>query len=158
MRIFLDIDGVMVPASSWKRSELLSDGFSAFNANAVLNLQRILSATGATITLTTSHKSNYTIEQWQEIFINRGINVAIEKLGDNHNNLSRKDEILNWLNDHINDCRFVIIDDDKSLNELPDNVKKRLVLTSPLVCLTESDALAAINILSMEGPVFGCIL
>jgi hypothetical protein len=31
MLIFLDIDGVMVPAKSWERPVLLKDGFPAFS-------------------------------------------------------------------------------------------------------------------------------
>lgn len=154
MRIFLDIDGVMVPASSWKRTELLSDGFAAFSSKAVSSLQRILSATGATIVLTTSHKSNYTVEEWQEIFRVRGIIAPIEKLDDNAGDLSRKDEILNWLGNNFDGSSFVIIDDDTSLNGLPDFLKENLVLTRPLICLNEVDALAAINILNTEKPVF----
>ena len=153
MIIFLDIDGVMAPATSWKRAELLSDGFAAFNSKAVLNLMRIVSATGATLVLTTSHKSNYTLKEWKAIFEDRGINVPIEKLDDNLGNLSRKDEILNWLGKSCGDS-FVIIDDDKSLNALPDSVKDKLVLTSPLVGLTEDNAISAIDILESQESVW----
>ena len=144
----------MVRASSWKRTDQLSDGFAAFDSRAVANLLRIISQTGVdTIVLTTSHKSNYTLSQWREIFIERSINVFIEKLEDNHSNLSRKDEVLNWIEYNFDEC-FVIIDDDKSLNELPSYYKEKLVLTSPMVGLNEWDSLAAIAILNMEEPAF----
>ncbi|WP_218146412.1 HAD domain-containing protein [Parapedobacter indicus] len=46
----------MVPANSWRRPEILDDGFPAFSPNATKALQRIIDSTGARIVLTTSHK------------------------------------------------------------------------------------------------------
>lgn len=148
MLILLDIDGVMLSASSWKPVERLDDGFSSFNPRAVSSLQRIISETGASIVLTTSHKSTYSLPEWRKIFKKRGINVSIVgKLKDNTTFLSRKEEILNWQlkNKNIND--YVILDDDKSLNGLPSNIKDKLVLTSPMLGLTDEDALSAIKTL-----------
>lgn len=137
MLIFLDIDGVMVPAKSWKSPELLNDGFPAFSSKASSVLQSLISG-GATVILTTSHKSNYTIDDWKDIFRKRGIDVKkIKTLDNNLANLSRKDEISNWFDaNNINET-FVIIDDDKSLNSLPDFLKRNLILTSPLIGLTD---------------------
>lgn len=53
--IFLDIDGVMVPAKGWKAPELMTDGFPNFSAKAVAALHTLL-APDAVIILTTSHK------------------------------------------------------------------------------------------------------
>ena len=148
MLILLDIDGVMLSASCWKPVERLDDGFSNFSPRAVSSLQRIISETGASIVLTTSHKSTYSLPQWHKIFKKRGIHVSIVgKLDDNTTFLSRKEEILNWQlkNKGIND--YVIIDDDKSLNGLPINIKEKVVLTSPMVGLTNDDALSAIETL-----------
>ncbi len=156
MLILLDIDGVMLSASSWKPVEKLDDGFSNFSPRAVSNLQRIISETGASIVLTTSHKSTYSLHQWHNIFKKRGINVSIVgKLDDNTTFLSRKEEILNWQfkNKGIND--YVIIDDDKSLNGLPSNIKEKVVLTSPMVGLTNDDALSAIETLKKSEFVYG---
>ena len=44
----------------------------------------------------------------------------IKALPENFNNLSREDEIVNWVNVNNLNEDFVIIDDDKSLNDLPD--------------------------------------
>ena len=137
MFIFLDIDGVMVPAKGWQSPELLNDGFPAFSNKATRVLQSLISE-DATIMLTTSHKSNQTLDEWKAIFNKRGINVEIiESLGNNVDNLSRKDEIIKWFNINNNINEFVIIDDDKSLNSLPDNLKKNLVLTNPMVGLSD---------------------
>lgn len=138
MLIFLDIDGVMVPAKSWKSPALLSDGFFEFSSTATRVLQGLVEG-GATVMLTTSHKSRYTISEWKEIFLRRGIVInELNVLEENALGISRKDEILNWFN--LNDVTesFVIIDDDKSLNELPSFLKQNLVLTSSLIGLTNN--------------------
>jgi hypothetical protein len=135
MLIFLDIDGVMVPAKGWKSPELLSDGFPAFSSEACHVLQSLLKD-DSTVVLTTSHKSNYTIDEWKQIFKNREINIKnIDCLEKNINNLSRKDEILNWFNAHKMEEDFLIIDDDKSLDSLPPSLKENLILTSPYIGL-----------------------
>jgi hypothetical protein len=136
MLLFLDIDGVMVPAKGWKRPELLIDGFPAFSGKAVNALQNLISE-DTTIMLTTSHKSNYSIEEWKDIFTKRGLNVRkIELLEKNTDNLDRKNEIEKWFHLYKGHEDFIIIDDDKSLNSLPEYLKRHLVLTSPMVGLT----------------------
>ncbi len=140
MLIFLDIDGVMVPAKSWQRPEILEDGFAAFSSKAVLVLNELLSQnTEAVIMLTTSHKSRFSHSEWKDIFQRRGLNVnQLKSLVENSDFLSRKEEILNWFNTKGIYEDFIIIDDDKSLNELPKFFKDRLILTSSLVGLNES--------------------
>ena len=152
MLFFLDIDGVMVPAKGWKSPEFLNDGFPAFSTKATLILQNLI-LEDDTIMLTTSHKSKFSIEEWINIFKNRGIRVRkIKSLPENVNNLSRKDEIINWFNVNNVDENFVIIDDDKSLNELPISLKNNLIQTSPYIGLTEEHS-AAINYISHRGIV-----
>ena len=152
MLFFLDIDGVMVPAKGWKSPEFLNDGFPAFSTKATLILQNLI-LEDDTIMLTTSHKSKFSIEEWINIFKNRGISVRkIKSLPENVNNLSRKDEIINWFNVNNVDENFVIIDDDKSLNELPISLKNNLIQTSPYIGLTEEHS-AAINYISHRGIV-----
>lgn len=155
MLILLEIDGVMLSASSWKPVERLDDGFSSFNPRAVSSLQRIISDTGASIVLTTSHKSTYSLPQWRKIFKKRGIAVSIiGKLEDNNTFLSRKEEILNWQLKNKNISDYVILDDDKSLNGLPSNIKDKLVLTSSMVGLTDEDASSAIKALRKAELVY----
>lgn len=144
MLVFLDIDGVMVPAKNWESPKLLSDGFPEFSYKAVRVLQNVISG-GATIMLTTSHKSRFSVEEWKDIFVARGIYVKnLGKLEESSFGTSRKDEILNWFN--LNDINedFIIIDDDKSLNALPSFLKENLILTSSMVGLNDS-YLAAIE-------------
>ena len=150
MLFFLDIDGVMVPAKGWKSPEFLNDGFPAFSSKATSTLQNSISEED-TIMLTTSHKAKFSIEEWKSIFKNRGIHIEkIISLPENLNNLSRKDEIVNWFIVNNPDEDFVIIDDDKSLNELPDFLKENLVQTSPYIGLTEVH-LERIKSISLKG-------
>lgn len=150
MLLFLDIDGVMVPAKGWKSPELLNDGFPAFSSKATRALQNLISD-DVTVMLTTSHKSNYSIEEWKNIFKNRGINIEkLKSLPENFNNRSRNDEIVDWFNINNVNEDFVIIDDDKCLNELPDFLKNNLILTSPYIGLME-EHLETINSILHKG-------
>ena len=131
MLLFLDIDGVMVQGSSWKTVESLSDGFYKFSPKAVVGLQNIISGTKASIVLTTSHKNRFTPKQWKIIFSNRGIDVSsVAKLQTRKIYPNRKEEILTWCKRHKDIKDFIIIDDDKSLNGLPSDLKERLILTN----------------------------
>lgn len=137
MLVFLDIDGVMVPAKGWKSPELLNDGFPAFSSKATYVLQNLISE-NTTIMLTTSHKSNFSVEEWKSIFKSRGISIEnLKCLPYNVNGVSRKDEIISWFNINSIYEDFIIIDDDKSLNDLPKFLKENLVQTSPYIGLTE---------------------
>jgi hypothetical protein len=140
MLIFLDIDGVMAPAKSWQRPDILEDGFVDFSSKAVSVLQDVLAQNAdTTIILTTSHKSRFSLSQWKIIFERRGLKVnKLESLNDNNDFQSRKVEILNWFESNDIHEDFIIIDDDKSLNDLPTFYKDRLISTSSLVGLNES--------------------
>jgi hypothetical protein len=138
MQILLDIDGVMVPANSWKQPSFHTDGFAEFSPIAVKALKRILKAPNASLVLTTSHKKSYSLQQWVNIFQTRGVAVSsIEVLNENDMSLSRKDEVINWLTHRKRDLDFIIIDDDKSLNDLPAHFKQRLLLTDGAIGLTD---------------------
>lgn len=135
MLIFLDIDGVMVPAASWKTPENMEDGFPMFTKKATDALRSIVTS-DTTIILSTSHRSRFTISEWKRIFANRELNIEnLKSLEPNRTFKKRKDEILEWLNSHNVSDGFIIIDDDRGLNALPAELKNHLILTSPLVGL-----------------------
>ena len=152
MLIFLDIDGVMAPAKSWQRPDILEDGFVDFSSKAVSVLQDVLAQNAdTTIILTTSHKSRFSLSQWKIIFERRGLKVnKLESLNDNNDFQSRKVEILNWFESNDIHEDFIIIDDDKSLNDLPTFYKDRLILTSSLVGLNESHLVDIQDIVSAQ--------
>lgn len=135
MVILLDIDGVMIPAPSWKVMENMEDGFPMFSQYSVDALNKILTP-DSTIILTTSHRLRFSIKQWIDIFKTRGVNVEkILCLETYHDFPSRKIEIERWF-DHNDDPNFMIIDDDTRLNALSSTLKQKLILTSPLIGLT----------------------
>jgi len=149
MLIYLDIDGVMVPANSWRKLEILADSFPDFSKLATKSLNRIIATANATIVLTTSHKHHYTLEEWKEIFKVRGIPVVeMHRLPENTSQSNRKDELLSWFDSYELTGNFIIIDDDKSLNALPDFYKNRLIQTSASVGLTEHLADEALELIA----------
>lgn len=151
MLILLDIDGVMVPANSWKRPEFLDDGFPSFSSKATNALQKIISETNADILLTTSHKTSYSLKEWKNIFKKRNISLhRISRLSENVNYLSRKQEIIDWFATKKDNKEFIIIDDDKSLNDLPLFLKNRLIQTSSSIGLTNELADEAIRRVEKE--------
>jgi hypothetical protein len=82
----------MVPANSWRRAEILEDGFPEFSKNAVRLLDKIISNTNADIVLTISYKRNYSLKEWKKIFERRNIIVKkITRLPENIIHLNRKD-------------------------------------------------------------------
>lgn len=151
MLLLLDIDGVMVHASPWKKIDSLDDGFYEFMPRAVEGLRRIISETGASIVLTTSHKSTFSLAEWKNIFKKRGIDTEVSKLDDNHEFLSRKDEILRWKNNNAECEDYVILDDDKSLHDLPGSIKERVVFTLSYTGLKPENVESAIQI--FKNPV-----
>jgi HAD domain in Swiss Army Knife RNA repair proteins len=135
MLIFLDIDGVMVPATSWKAPQNLEDGIPMFTQKATDALKGLISNT--TIILSTSHRTRFTTNEWKGIFERRGLKInKLSALEPNHDFKKRKDEILRWFTTHDMVGDFIIIDDDTSLNALPKDLKEHLILTSPLIGLT----------------------
>ena len=147
--ILLDLDGVMITTPPWKMAEMLDDGFSAFNPKAVINLNRIISQTSASIILTTSHRNTYDSITWQELFIKREVICKdILIMRSNKTGLTRADQILLWYNEEGTDKKFVVIDDDNSINGLPLDIKERCIVTKPLIGLDEWSAMNAIAILN----------
>ena len=97
MIILLDIDGVLVTTPAWRAVKLDTDGFLKFNEKAAGNLAKLISQTNASIVLTTTHRINYSIEQWKDIFKNRGINPSsiskVNQLKTLNNKVERAAEI-----------------------------------------------------------------
>lgn len=136
MLIFLDIDGVMTPAASWKPSINLEDGIPMFTDKAIAALNDLIT-NDSTVILTTSHRTRFTHDEWRGIFERRGIKInGLLSLEPNSDFKRRKDEILGWLNIHDVSQDFVIIDDDTSLHGLSKDLKEHLILTSSLIGLT----------------------
>ncbi|WP_409529766.1 HAD domain-containing protein [Sphingobacterium sp.] len=70
--------------------------------------------------------------------------------------VSRKTEIIDWINRHkLKPEEVLIIDDDKSLNDLPLNSKERLVLTNPYVGLNNQNELKSVLKRKVKKTVSG---
>ncbi len=150
MLILLDIDGVMVPAKPWSSPPNLEDGFPVFSSKAVQALNEIVSRTNANILLTTSHRGRFSVEEWNTIFRNRKVDVHILKTlstVDYDKLQTRANEIRSWFAAYTGEEDFIIIDDDKSLNSLPQYLKDRVVQTQAMIGLTTSDVEKAIELL-----------
>lgn len=139
MKIFLDIDGILVHGNSAKAVESDADGFYKFNDAAVLALQSICANHPShEIILSSSHRFRYSLDEWKNIFQSRGIVIntisRVESpLDFTH---TRKMEILDCISSRaFKTAEIMIIDDDKSLNGLPDELKERLILTDPYIGL-----------------------
>jgi hypothetical protein len=147
MKFFLDIDGVMVHGNPHKCVEMEADGFYKFSAISVEILKSLIYKTKDELILSTTHRFRFDIKQWKEIFKNRGLfakNVSIVNLPLD-NKWTRKMEIQYWIDEHnLLPEDLVIIDDDKSLNDLPDGLKKRLVLTNSYIGLNNAADLSKV--------------
>ena len=151
MTILLDIDGVLVTTPAWRAVELDTDGFLRFNEKAAKNLSKIINETNAGIVLTTTHRINYSVDEWKEIFKVRGIHPSsvsklndIEKLSDM---ADRATEIQEWINKQTDRQPYVIIDDDLSINGLPITIKDKCILTNSMIGLDEKSTIKALDIL-----------
>lgn len=139
MKVFLDIDGVMVHGNPYKKVDMEEDGFYKFNANAVDVINSI--NYDIEIVLSTSHRFRFDIEEWKNIFQKRNVRFKKISIIDLKLNpkISRREEIEEWINENnINSNDLIIIDDDKSLNGLPEILKKRLVLTDSYIGLNNT--------------------
>jgi hypothetical protein len=131
--IFLDIDGVLCTQPPWKPDVIATDGYSEFNPACVQNLNALVAQTGAQVILTSSRRMTKTVVEFQAILRRRGFQGhIIGKVDDatEPNGLSRASEIEGWLQRHGEPPRYVILDDDSRLAELPEHYRIHWVRTS----------------------------
>lgn len=135
MKILLDIDGVMVITPTWKQPEFLADGFMAFDKYCAENLAIFIELIKAKnqpveIVMTSTHRIHYSENEWKTLLNNRGIfpdNVSIINKAKSFAEIGmRVEEVLDWINQNLYQD-FIILDDDKSLRELPTNLKSHWV-------------------------------
>jgi len=158
MTILLDIDGVLETTPAWRRVEVLADGFMKLNENFVENLQILYERTNASIVLTSTHRVNFDEAKWKEIFRTRGLYFeTILKLNDKmeiSQMLDRGTEIKEWVEEKGENQNYVIIDDDNSINDLPENIKERWVQTRPSVGFDEECLEKALFILKKNNGAY----
>ncbi len=151
MFILLDIDGVLVTEPAWKKVEIAADGFMVFNERSAKNLAEILLKSNASVILTTTHRINYQLDKWMEIFAARGITIkSISKLNNTGSITlmkSRAIEIEEWVNLQGPKIEYIIIDDDASLNSLPEHIKQRCVITRSTIGIDEEAKQKALQLI-----------
>ncbi len=136
LTLLLDLDGVLITTPPWKRDAIHVDGYSDFNPDCVENLNHLLSLIECEIWLSSSRRVAKTLEEWNQLFKNRGVKSSISGRLPVLEGASRKEEIEHFIVKRRTKD-FMILDDDKSLNELPFAWKEKLVLTEYLKGLDE---------------------
>lgn len=130
--IFLDLDGVLInPFPAWKPDEEDQDGYARFNPACTANLRKLLEAyPELRIVVSSSRRVGKSLEEMEVIFAFRGIkNKIVSKIPEpGEPYLNRAEEIMLYIEQH--DLRhFLIVDDDRSLLQLPGDYAGYLVLT-----------------------------
>lgn len=151
--LFLDIDGVLIPAKPWEKVTLDDDGYSVFHPLMVNNLNKLLEKGSFDIILSSARREKIPINKFNEFFKNRQISQKIVKYTPPASpNKNRKQEIEEYIiNNNIK--RFLILDDDKSLNDLPHLFKKYLVLTKPMIGFNRPKLYEALEKIGFEEDI-----
>ena len=148
--IFLDIDGVLCTQNPWKPDVIAEDGYSAFNAKCVQNLNRLIARTDAKVILTSSRRINKTIAEFGAIMHRRGFRgELVGKINEQTelNQSSRSAEIVAWLEKNGEPRRYVILDDDTRLAEIGERYLPHWVRTTYHRGLDEEALARALSIL-----------
>ena len=112
---------------------MAADGYSEFNAGCVQHLNTLVEQTGAKVILTSSRRMTKSVAEFQALMQRRGFQgEIIGKVDDatEPNGASRASEITGWLRRHGEPPRYVILDDDPRLAELPQPYQAHWVRTS----------------------------
>jgi hypothetical protein len=148
--LILDLDGVLITTPSWKPDTIAADGYSDFNKNCVAQLNKLLRTYSFEIWLSSSRRKGQSKEFLNTVFASRGILTPITGFLPMHSDRkSRKEEVELFLQEKqlVN---FLILDDDKSLNDLESSAKSRLVLTRYLKGFDEEKLLEALGCLRID--------
>ncbi len=117
--IFLDIDGVLVTRNSIKY-QLLNfpdDTSIHFSKKAIKNLNKLVWLTKAKIVISSTWRLFHSLEELQNIFKEQKIKgeiiatTSVEK-ATVEEDIPRGQKITDWLREHTNIEKYVIIDDD----------------------------------------------
>lgn len=142
--LFVDIDGVLVTARSLSSSghQPLSDGFNAFDPDAVTYLNEVVRLTGVKIVVTSTWRANGFI-RLSRIMESRGVLIHdVTPIG--HEFKDRGEEISAWVGTHRpKDC--AIIDDREVLGH-----EGRVVIVDRKLGITMAAASEVVKILNRK--------
>jgi hypothetical protein len=101
--IFTDIDGVLNP--HWRKK---------WSKSAVMLYNKICKEFDLRVVITSTWRTNHTIEQLQQIFTEQGIEIPIYDYTPHLEQEDRGLEIRQWLMENVDCIDWVIIDDKTS--------------------------------------------
>jgi hypothetical protein len=101
--IFTDIDGVLNP--HWRKK---------WSKSAIILYNKICKEFDLRVVITSTWRTNHTIEQLQKIFTEQGIEIPIYDYTPHLDQEDRGLEIRQWLMENVDCIDWVIIDDKTS--------------------------------------------
>lgn len=150
--IFLDVDGVLNnevwAAEMWDDYNIKVYNHNILYQPSLVQLRRIINATGATIVLSSSWRrfpvARKDLVHWLEMY-DMTIDSDTPILG--YRACCRGDAISAWFEQHPGTYRYIILDDENDMGEH----MSHLFQTNYLYGLTEKDANMCIDYLNSEG-------
>jgi hypothetical protein len=134
--IFLDIDGVLAPISTWDR-------YGDLDRACMEALNDLVAHTGAHVVVSSTWRHGKTVAQLQQMFAAGGfLGRVVDKTPGDIPAATRGEEIAAWLAQHDVDG-YVIIDDHADMGAL----RASLVQTNPVCGLQPTDVSRAIAII-----------
>ena len=151
--IFLDFDGVMDTA--YYDHVLNEEGLPGndsygpvFDPDCVRNLKLIIDKTGADIVVTSTWKDFMTYQDFLDMWKKRGLPGFVTDVTPTPSvSKNRGDEIDAWLNECVEECQYVIIDDLDGDN-FNEHQIPRLLVVNPFSGIDEDIAERAIALLN----------
>lgn len=149
MKVFLDIDGVMVHGNPQRSVEIAEDGFYVFMTRAIDIFNQIKTDE---IILSTSHRNRFSVDEWIVLLKNRGLQFStLTKMEYFGSYISRREEIEKHIQiHHLHPEEILILDDDKSINSMSSALKERAVVTQSFLGLTAADSIHIRTILQRQ--------
>ena len=149
--IILDIDGVLITTPMWKPDKMHADGYSDFCEKCVQNLNKLTEGIDTKIIISSSRRKGKTLEELKTILANRTITAPVfDALPFDDGVKSRCDEVIGYITENKLE-HYLIIDDDKSLAELPLSIKRNCVLTTYASGFDEQALAIARSIIARPG-------
>ena len=149
--LILDLDGVLITTPSWKADDIHSDGYSDFNQSCVVNLNKLLLVEKFEIWLSSTRRTVKTLKEFNKIFSNRNINNPIKGFLPVYSSAKNRKEEIELFITQEKIKKYLIIDDDKSLNGLENDIKSKLIITEFMKGFNNEKYLQATQLLSKNS-------
>jgi hypothetical protein len=128
--IILDMDGVLITTPLWKPDTLHKDGYSDFNETCVQNFNKLASMVAVEVMLSSSRRKTKTLEEFRQIFDNRGMKAILTGFIPVLATTTTKSEEIKAYLEETKVKNYLIIDDDLSLNDLPTHIRENCIFTT----------------------------